>query len=90
MQNIDEVVEKVKNTPAYFVYSADGKEFYKMCFGIEELSYFLNRQKGRVEKDLERARKMRKEENKLIKNKQGLKFKILSEKEMSKRSDLNV
>ena len=70
MQNMDEVVEKVKKTPAYFVYSPDGKEFYRMCCGIEELSYFLNRQKGRVEKDLEKAKKMRKEEFLIFEEKQ--------------------
>ena len=83
-EELDKRVSEARNKVSYFVYSEDRKELYLMAIGIEELSKFLNRRKSNVEKDLKEISRKRKEENKLIKNQQGLKFMILTEKEMSK------
>lgn len=68
----------------FFIYSDNAKEYIETCIGIKELSKFLNRQEWRIEKDLEKIRTKRKAENKLIKDKNGRLYTILTEKEMRK------
>lgn len=75
-------METKKDMTMYFIYSEDGKQYIDSCIGLKQLSYFLNRQEWRIKRELEKIRRKRKAENKLIKNKQGLKFIIISEKEL--------
>ena len=84
-EEVDKRVKEARNQISYFIYSEDRKTLYFMAIGIEELSKFLNRRKSNVENDLKKISRKRKEENKLIKNQQGLKFVILTQKEMAKR-----
>ena len=73
-------METKKDMTMYFIYSEDGKQYIDSCIGLKQLSYFLNRQEWRIKRELKNIRRKRKAENKLIKNKQGLKFIIISEK----------
>ena len=75
-------METKKDMTMYFIYSEDGKQYIDSCIGLKQLSYFLNRQEWRIKRELKNIRRKRKAENKLIKNKQGLKFIIISEKEL--------
>jgi len=81
-EELDKRVSEARNKVSYFVYSEDRKELYLMAIGIEELSYFLNRQAWRVKKDLENIRRKRKTENKLIKDKNNNLYTIISEEEL--------
>lgn len=74
--------KQVKDTTMYFIYSQDGKRYVHTCIGLDELSKFLDRQAWRVEKDLQVARRKRKAENKLIKDKHNNLYVVISEKEM--------
>lgn len=75
-------METKKDMTMYFIYSEDGKQYIDSCIGLKQLSYFLNRQEWRIKRELKNIRRKRKTENKLIKNKQGLKFIIISEREL--------
>ena len=72
----------MKDNKLYFIYSSDGKQYINTCYGIKELSYFLNRQEWRVKKDLEGVSRKRKLENKLIKDKNGNKYVILGQDDL--------
>lgn len=65
----------------YFVLDKDTGMYITTCMGTKQLSKFLNRQEWRVIKDLAIIKRKRKEENKLIKDKNGNKYRVLNEKE---------
>lgn len=74
----------VEDKRMFFIYTKGGVKHINTCYGIKELSKFLNRQEWRIEKDLEKIKLKRKAESRLIKDKNGRIYTILTEKEMRK------
>lgn len=73
-----------KDNKWYFVYTTGANSYINTCVGVKELSVFLNRQEWRVKKDLLASKRKKKLENKIIKDKNGNEYTILSEEEFKK------
>ncbi len=73
----------MKDKQIYFIYKVDKVEFEASCIGIKQVSEWLNRPLASVYASMRRLRK-KKQEDLILKDKEGRKHLILSQKEMQK------